>query len=193
MDTVLDRRGEIYDYFHANQACQKHFFDGTHEAEYVAYYNSMYLLQDSTESLWSHRRRGFSDDPHQAYLELWGVFQAVIIQQDSIAEIFEVMTGSELKRKGLTTWVELRHLRNVCAGHPAKRDRPKSVPLTRSFLGRMFGGYGTLKYEQWEPGVGTTHPQVRLGELLDSYAVEAERVLSRVLECMHARWPRDDG
>ena len=54
---------EIYDYFHANQACQKYFFDSAHEDEYVAYYNSMHLLHDSTESLWCHRRQGFARDP----------------------------------------------------------------------------------------------------------------------------------
>ena len=41
MDAVLDRRGEIYDYFNASQSCQDYFFDDAHEAKHVAYYNSM--------------------------------------------------------------------------------------------------------------------------------------------------------
>lgn len=189
MDNVARRREEIYDYFHANQACQKYFFDSAHEDEYVAYYNSMYLLHDSTESLSWHRTQGFANDPLQAYLEFWGLMQAVIIQQDSIAEIFEVITGNELDSKTFLSWSEIRNLRNVCAGHPAKRDRPIRLPLTRSFMGRGFVGYESFKYERWERGVGTTYPDVKLAALLDAYAVEAEAKLMEILNAMRTRWP----
>ena len=67
MQAVAQCRREIYDYFHTNVACQKYFFNSTHEQEYVQYYNSMYLLQDSTESLLRHRECGFSTDPLLAY------------------------------------------------------------------------------------------------------------------------------
>jgi len=189
MDAMLDRREEIYNHFHASQACQQYFFDPAHEAEYVAYYNSMYLLLDSTESLWLHRREGFSRDPHHAYLELWGIFQAVIIQQDSIAEIHHAITGAELDTKPLAAWNEVRHLRNVCAGHPSRRNRPKTLPLTRTFMGRMFGCYDSFKYEQWAQGTGTTHPEVNLGVMFDAHAREAEALLSKILAVMRKRWP----
>lgn len=191
METIAVRRSEIYDYFHASGACQKYFFDAAHEEEYVAYYNSMYLLSDATESLWQHRERGFSSDPLTAYLEFWGVMQAAIIQQDSIAEIHKVMIGSVLdaKAKNLQSWREVRAFRNVCAGHPAGKSIPKSTPLTRTFMGRNFGNYGEITYEQWQRGAGTTHPRVRLGALLDAYAVEGEAELAGVLAAMKNRWP----
>jgi hypothetical protein len=191
MDAIAQRREDVYNYFHANAACQAYFFDPAHEQEYVAYYNSMYLLQDSTESLWQHRERGFSADPLLAYLEFWGIMQAAIIQQDAIAEIYNVTVGQPLSARGLNlrAWLEVRELRNVCAGHPARKDKPKNSPIIRSFMGRMFGGYDELRYERWEQGVGTTHPTVRLGAVLDVYAVEAETQLSAVLSEMKAHWP----
>ncbi len=191
MDAVADRRTEIYDYFHSSASCQEYFLDHAHEREYVAYYNSMYLLQDSTEGLRQHRERGFSPDPLIAYIEFWGVMQAVIIQQDSITEIHEVMVGNPLDAKAanLTSWLKVRKLRDICAGHPAKKDRPKAAPLTRTFMGRAFGGYDAIRYEQWEAAAGTTHPSVPLGALLDAYAVEAEAQLAKVLAAMKARWP----
>lgn len=191
MEAVAVRRSEIYDYFHSNGACQKYFFDAAHEEEYVAYYNSMYLLSDATDSLWQHRERGFSSDPLLAYLEFWGVMQAAIIQQDSIAEIHKVMIGAALnpRAKNLQNWLEVREFRNVCAGHPAKKDKPKNTPLTRTFMGRGFGDYDTITYEQWQHGAGMTHPRVRLGALLDAYAVEAEAELAAILAAMKGRWP----
>src|SRR6266850_2533709 len=155
MNAVADRRTEIYEYFHASASCQKYFADRVHEEVHVAYYNSMHLLQDSTEGLWQHREQGFSTDPLIAYIEFWGVMQAAIIQQDSIAEIHEVMVGKPLDARAanLVSWVKVRELRNICAGHPAKKDRPKAVPLTRTFMGRAFGDYNAIRYEQWQAGV----------------------------------------
>jgi hypothetical protein len=191
MLAVACRRREIYDYFHASAACQRYFHDATHEAEYVAYYTSMYLMQDTTESMLTHRRAGFSTDPLRAYLEFWGVMQAAIIQQDAIAEIYNVVLGRPLNAadRNLKAWLEVRNLRNLCAGHPAKKTLPRSEPLSRTFMGRAFGGYESLTYEQWQHGAGTSHPRVPLGLLLNAYAREAEAELAAVLLTMKKRWP----
>jgi hypothetical protein len=189
MNRVAERREEIYDYFHASDVCEKYFFAPEHESEYAVYYTSMYLLQDSTESLMEHRGRGFSGNPLQAYIEFWGVMQAAIIQQDSISELYAAIAGKEHNSKNLTAWQELRTLRNVCAGHPAKKDRPKKSPVTRSFMGRNFGGYESFCYERWQKESGVTHPSIKLGELFDQYAKEAEAQLCEILQIMKQRWP----
>jgi hypothetical protein len=188
MNRVADRRAEIYDYFQTNAACQKYFYNAAHKDKYAAYCNSMYLLQDSTEALIRHRGNGFSHDPLIAYLEFWGVMQAAIIQQDSIVELYLVVVGCERcpQKKG-SAWAEVRELRNICAGHPARRDRPKAQGLTRTFMGRNFGDYGRITYEQWRRG-DVSHPSVGLGKLLDDYALEAEEALADVLISMKGRW-----
>lgn len=191
-------RGKIYDFFHNSAACQKFFLDSMQEEKYAAYYTSMYLLQDTTESLMVHRESGFSENSHKAYIEFWGVMQAIIIQQDSICELYEAITGAKCKIDNLKFWKELRFLRNTCAGHPAKRDRPETKPLTRSFLGRNFGSYSTLTYEQWEkpksktPSDSTwkniTHPKIELESLIRSYEKEAEIKLQEILDFMKSKW-----
>lgn len=189
MEAIAQAREKIYDYFHANAACQEYFFDSSHEGEYAAYYNSMYLLHDATEALWQHRERGFSPDPLIAYIEFWGVMQAAIIQQDSIAEIHRVILEKRLEPDalGLTSWQEIRRVRNTCAGHPARRD--KHLPMTRTFMGRAFGDYDSITYEQWQQGMGITHPRVHLGALFDAYALEAEGQVENILAAMKQRWP----
>lgn len=189
MDKILEIRSAIYDHFHGAAECQAYFYDAVHEEEFVAYYNSMYLLQDSTESLSCHRHADFSSNPMHAYIEFWGVMQAVIIQQDAIAEIYKIMTRTDLDTQILIVWPHVRTLRNVCAGHPVKKDRPKSAPLTRSFMGRNFGSYQGIMYEQWQKGVGRTHPRVNLGALLDDYSAEAAAKLEEAFSAMNARWP----
>jgi len=116
MIRIGDRRQEIYDYFHNNRGCQQFFFEPAREQRYAAYYTSMYLVQDTSESLLAHRLTGFSSDPHVAYIEFWGVMQALIIQQDSISELYEAVTAKKLDTRALNSWQEIRTLRNSCAG-----------------------------------------------------------------------------
>ncbi|WP_139350186.1 hypothetical protein [Rhodanobacter sp. C03] len=189
MNSIGIRRSEIYDHFHSNSACQKFFFDPANGAAYAAYYNSMYLLQDSTESLQLHRARDFSEEPLTAYLEFWGVLQAIIIQQDSIVEIYETIVGQSLNPHKIPAWKEVRELRNICAGHPAKLDRSKHLPLKRAFVGRTFGNYETFTYEQWQQGEGRSHPRIHLGKLFDKQAEAAEAQLAKILSAMKRRWP----
>lgn len=191
MIRILDRRQEIYDYFQGNTGCQEYFLVPGHKAEYSAYYNSMYLLQDSTEGLWQHRSRGFANDPLQAYIEFWGVMQAINIQQDSICQLYIAILGKTLraKDKNLVSWMALRELRNICAGHPVRKTLPDTEPLTRTFMGRGFGNYDEITYEQWQDGIGTTHPTVNLGALLDAYESEAEAQLLEVINELKRKWP----
>lgn len=189
MHNVLQARQEIYDYFESTASCRKYFSDAANNDDFVAYFNSKFLLQDSTESLWQHRRDGFSREPLAAYLEFWGLMQATFIQQDATKELYQLIVGLPLDPHafGLKAWLDIRELRRVCAGHPAKADRSK--PIVRTFMGRQFGGYDRMMYERWEQGVGTTHPHVSLGALIDAYSNELAQQLASILTEMKVRWP----
>ena len=189
MEQILEIHEKIYNHFHGSDACQKFFFDDAQEERYAAYYTSMYLLQDTTESLIHHRQKGFSRNPFEAYIQFWGVMQAVFIQQDSICELHEAVAGSVLDTKKMISWGYLRQLRNTCAGHPAKKDLPKPSPVTRTFMGRDFGGYSSLTYEQWQRQGDISHPSVNLGELMDKYAQEAKDNLLIILQSLKEQWP----
>jgi hypothetical protein len=79
-------------------------------------------------------------------------------------------------------------MRNLCAGHPAKRS--KAVPKTqRAFMGRSFGNYSNVRYELWIDGSEhPTHPTFNLHQMIDQYDAEAAHVLSDVLAALKARW-----
>jgi hypothetical protein len=187
MQHIASIRTKIYDHFHGSISCQNHFLALQNEDAYVAYYNSMYLLQDTTGSLQEHRSRGFHTDPLSSCLEFWGLMQAIIIQQDAICELHSTICANTLDTSSLKAWRELRNLRNICAGHPAKKTH--GGPLTRTFMGRAFGSYSSLTYECWEKGRGTSHPNVALGKLIDAYALEAGAAMQTVLSDMRAKWP----
>jgi hypothetical protein len=185
MQNLIVTRDEIYDHFHASESCQDFFFSSKNNARYGAYYTSMYLLQDTMESLIDHRARGFCDDPLRRYIEFWGIMQALIIQQDSIAELFWAVTGSKLDSNDLVEWHNIRSLRNDCAGHPANRQGG----AVRTFMGRGFGDYSEVSYERLESPDSISHPRVKLGAKIDDYANEVRPTLAAVLNTMKENWP----
>lgn len=187
---LSEAREKIYNHFQASQKCQDFFFASENEERYSGYYTSMYLIQDTHEGIAAHRAKRFSEDPLIAYIEFWGVMQAAFIQQDAISELYQSVTNCPLESTLLKKWQELRTLRNLCAGHPVRKDRPKKHPLSRTFLGRGFGGYNEFKYEKWEGPDKISHPQVNLEELLSAYEQEATEVLNIIHGHLKRKWPK---
>lgn len=181
--------GLIAEHFHQSASFRRSI--GSDESRFAQYYTSMYLIQDSMDSLLSHRKRGFSDDSLDAYIELWGILQALIIQQDSIAELYEAVSMKPLETKELEAWRKLRELRNTLGGHPSKKDRPKTQPLARSFLGRKFGGYDALSYESWRAPGKVTYPSVNFGGLIDDYVDEVIPLVEQIYATVLSRSTSD--
>ncbi|NJL08084.1 MAG: hypothetical protein HC900_07330 [Methylacidiphilales bacterium] len=189
MEKILDLRQEIYQQFHGSRAGPDFFFLSENKNEYAAYYTAMYLIQDTGEAVWWHMGQGFSSEPMHAYIEFWGVLQAICIQQDAIDELHKAVIGSRPGRVEDCAWKKIRDLRIRCAGHPANRSRDVPGPQ-RTFLGRRFGNYNAIKYELWDSSnSGISHPVVDLRTMIDQYDDEAAQILTEVLSAMKSRWP----
>jgi hypothetical protein len=188
MDQILAVRSKIYDQFHGSNAGPEHFFKDEHAEAYAAYYTSMYLIQDTGESVAVHMKRGFSSDPWSAYIEFWGVMQAIFIQQDAICGLHKAVVGSKPQIQRGSNWSEIRKIRNACAGHPAKRDL--GVPATqRTFMGRNFGTYARIQYELWDAETKQpSHPAFNLEAMIKAYDAEAAIILNTVFDALKTKW-----
>jgi len=188
--SIEEHRANIYDYFQTSKKCQDFFFFPENEERYSGYYTSMYLIQDTAEGLAAHREKGFADNPLISYIEFWGIMQAIFIQQDAISELYWSVTNCKLGTSLLKKWLEIRALRNICAGHPSRKERPNSTPLTRTFLGRGFGDYDSFTYEQWQSPDQISHPSIELGRLITEYEAEASEVLNIIFKHMKEAWEK---
>jgi hypothetical protein len=179
-------RNEIADYWHRKTLSSKSLFSDIDD--YVAFYTSKYLIQDTSESIASHIQRGFSSDPMFAYLEFWGVMQALIIQQDAICEMHLSLIGLPLNAPKPSAWSRIRDLRNKCAGHPSKKK--KRASHYRTFMGRSFGNYSSFHYEQYDSETQkVTYPSVNLKMLIDEYDAQAAIFLTEVFEELKRKLP----
>jgi hypothetical protein len=183
MQQVLSSRSAIYCRFQNSAGCTKLQGD-----DYAAYSTSMSLIQDTAEAVEAHLGVDFCSDPTRAYLEFWGVMQAIVIQQDAIHELHLTIAGARPILPQRSAWASLRDIRNICAGHPA--DRSRAAPAAqRTFMGRSFGKYDRITYELWEAGGRVRHPTFNLRRMIHDYDDEAGRILQNVLVTMKLRWP----
>ncbi len=190
MDKILAVRSKIYDQFHKSMAGPDYFFKDQNAAEYAAYYTSMYLIQDTGEAVFEHMKNGFSSNPMQAYIEFWGVMQAIFIQQDAIKELHNAVIGSQPQIAKTSDWMKIRDARNLCAGHPSKRT--VGIPATqRTFMGRRFGNYDNIQYELWDARTPKqpSHPAFNLRAMIEAYDSEGAHILDLVLCKLANKWP----
>jgi hypothetical protein len=189
MIQLLKVHAAIYDQFHGSSAGPAFFFRPENVDAYAAYYTSMYLIQDTGEAVLTHMTRDFSSDAMQAYLEFWGVMQAIDIQQDAIFQMHEAVVGTAPTIQSGSAWAQLRNTRHLCAGHPANRKHGVPAPQ-RTFMSRSFGNYDRIQYELWDASTGqTTHPVIDLRHMINRYDAEASAVLNGILSTMKSKWP----
>lgn len=185
MHRISEKRTRIYDHFDNSVSCQKYFFAQSRSDLYTKYYTAMYLIQDTTEGLTSHINRGFNNDPQLAYIEMWGVMQAITIQQDSISTLYRIVTNNTLTPRKNSNWIKIRRLRNQCSGHPLDQNG-----RYRSFFGREKISYENLRYERKDKR--QPEPEfinINYAQLISDYANEATSFLNTIVETLGRRWP----
>lgn len=80
--------------------------------------SAMDIADDAMFALRSYAQHDHSDQG-LAYLEILGVLQALVVQQDAVAELFEVVTGTKVDiGKRNADLAEVRDTRVRVAGHP---------------------------------------------------------------------------
>lgn len=183
MDKLLAVLSKISERFQRSNAGPEHFFKDK-EAN-AAYYTSMFLIQDTGESVACHMKRGFSSVPSSAYIEFWGVMQAIFIQQDAICELHKAIVGPPPQIQKGPNWSAIRDIRNTCAGHPAHSNATQ-----RTFLGRRFGTYAGITYELWDAKTQqSTYPTFNLAAMIKAYDAEAAIILNTVFDALKTKWP----
>lgn len=147
------------------------------EDRYFAFCAAKDWIQDTADALDTHREQEFSKSASNAYLEFWGIMQAVFIQQDAILELQYSLTGERtLPRKCVAPkWHEIRDLRNLSVGHPTKKGG-KTVPRARCVTGRQSKSYNCIPLTIYSHG-DVMSKDLNLGKLLEEYDTEASLLL----------------
>ncbi len=98
---------------------------------------AMDTLEDSCLALLDFESKGFGKNDGNKYLRLYGFFQAIILQQDSINNLYKIFLKKKLKTKK-SAWKQLRDLRNLTTGHPINYGEFRNdKKVKRCFISRI--------------------------------------------------------
>lgn len=143
-------------------------------------------LQDTAEVLLAHRAKGFNFDAMAAYLELWGVLQAVYVQQDAIDILYRVVCEKKfLFEECDPDWKDIRVLRDRAVGHPAYADRT-DVKGSVS-IGRERKSYDRIAFQAFVKGGPSWTETIALGAMIDKYDQVAAAQIKNITAALTAR------
>jgi len=115
----------------------------------------------------------------EKYLYVYGVLQALYLQQDAVAELFKIIIPQKSKTYKRSETIEIvRESRNAAVGHPAnRRGEAKSHSIARITLSKE--GFQLATYY---PDRDSRFERINLPHLIASQQAEHIKVLSEVLE-----------
>lgn len=153
---------------------------------------AMDTLGDSCLALEHYEVFGMGQEDGEKYLKLYGLLQAVVLQQDSIIQLFQVLLGRNLKYDADSEWGKIRELRNLTAGHPIEK-RPKKktkksggAGIQRCFISRVtICGVGFQLVIWNKDSARDEVVDVDLKGLYRAYKLEAVGYLETILEAQN--------
>jgi hypothetical protein len=145
---------------------------------------SLDVVEDAMAAISNYLSGGIGVDVGEKYLRLYGVLQAVFLQQDAAAMLCRLFLGSWIEPELPSAWKTIRDLRNLTIGHPIERGKGH---IRRSFLTQISLRDDGFDYQVWHKDTSTlSFERAELTALLTEYAKEAAESLQRLLPVLAA-------
>lgn len=98
--------------------------------------SSLDVIEDADLAIEAYLKGTFPKDDGVKYLQLYGVLQALFIQQDAVEHLCESLSLPKFNPRADAMLSKIRDIRNASIGHPTRKDRPKSKPVTYHYISR---------------------------------------------------------
>lgn len=187
MRRISDLEQKIRDYVN-NANLLDRYFDNRPDDDWMALCVSMDTLGDTCQALEYYENNGLGDEYGEKYLKLYGLLQAIVLQQNSISQIHQIFLGIKLSHKPNSAWTKIRDLRNLTVGHPLEKKHKKSE-IKRCFISRVTiqnNGFQLMiwnkKHEQKD------FPKVKLETLYEEYKTDAVEYLNNICKAQIIKW-----
>lgn len=176
---VMDQREKLSKIWHENLPILREQANFSFKSldHYYAFCAAKDWIQDTPESLNAHWEEGFSKDPYRAYIEVYGVFQAIYVLQDAIREMDYALFDVNPKSKSFSQpkgWMELRELRNQIVGHPTRQGKE----IVRTVIDRSPKSYSQFNVVQYVEGKHRVLT-FNLSKLIECFDAEAADIIKK--------------
>jgi len=147
---------------------------------------SLDTLGDSAQALMHYEHHGEARDDGEKYLRLYGMLQAIVLQQDAIRNISRVITGAEEKLAPDSGWMQLRDIRIMTSGHPMEKTSKRGTQ--RIFVSRITIHKAGFQLQILHPNADPEFRDVDLDDLFTRYKNEAVELLEKIHQSQVEKW-----
>jgi len=138
--------------------------------------SSLDVIEDSDLAIDAYINSEFGKDDGEKYLSLYGVLQALFLQQDAVTNLCESLglTNNLIVNPKLK---EIRDIRNDSIGHPTKRGNYKSYHFISRVTIKKFGFQLISDYENNK----TTIRDISVIDLINEQRKDLSEILKKVI------------
>ena len=171
---------KIRDFVNKNNLYARHF--RSNPDEWNALCATMDTLEDTCLALEYYEFYGLGDEIGGIYLKLYGLLQAVVLQQDSIRLLYRTFLGNDFQPDSDSDWMKIRDLCNLTFGYPVERGKPKGQCC---FISRFDLHSNKIRLWVWNKDKGLEEFEyVDLKNLYELYKSEATRHLNKIHQAL---------
>lgn len=147
---------------------------------------SMDTIGDATLAVEYFKETGVGQEVGENYLKLYGLLQAIYLQQDAIKFLFRVIKKCFDEKNELSdwsvyqkeSWNELRSYRNLSVGHPIENKTFKRGRTKRASISQITISSDGFQLVIWDGVTGSDQFQdIQLKDLIELYLSEAKKIL----------------
>ena len=186
MRRISDLEQKIRDYVN-NAKLPDWYLEKRPEDEWMALCVSMNTLGDTCEALEYYEKNGLGNDYSEKYLKLYGLLQAIFLQQNSISQIYQIFLEKKLITNSNSPWKKIRELRHLTVGHPEEKKHNNETK--RCFIVRVTIQNNGFDLLIWNKKTGKKKSEkIDFKSLYDDYKEDAIKYLDNICKAQIATW-----
>jgi len=139
------------------------------------------LLEDTCLALENYEKTEFTSDYGDRYLKIHGFLQVVVLQQNSVSELYKIFVNDKFKISCCNELQKIRDIRNSITGHPLNyknKSGSRTTTITRVTIEKYSIDLVETKIPELN-GISTKH--IELGKLYDFHKSKIIELLSEIV------------
>ncbi len=149
---------------------------------------SMDTFEDSCLALSYYENSSSGLNEGEKYLRLYGMLQAIILQQDAISTLYKIFLNNTLMKKKNSSWLVIRNLRNLTVGHPIEKTSG-GRGTKRCFISRITLGDSGFQLIIWnKDSEKNNHENIDLVYIYENYKDDAISHLKEIKQAIENNW-----
>jgi len=145
------------------------------------------VIEDTEQAITAFEEKEFGDSTAVHYLVVYGLFQAIYVQQDAVNNLCDALKISE-NTNNYPKLKKFRDIRNEAVGHPTKKDKTKLKPISYHHISQLSlssTGFDMLSF--YNDGT-YRNMHINISEMID----EQRKCISTILSTLTDRLKAED-